>query len=340
MCKHLQLYHKSCQHNGLSKNIICFPDDPDFEPNFSTLEYQELDKYPMPDYCPSCLLESGDFDGILGLHQRWEMLQCDAFNQFGTTEALAYADKVWKIAESDKYNYGEPEYFAAYLSPHGSSRETQAFLLWLLNHLKVSFWHQIVKNHESPSRFRRQLLIQLQNYQIVNYSQHARDVWDPVQAAKDHRGEVFKTMVEHPSITTLSDDEIICVICHESLGVTKPDGLRQSVVKTSCNHLFGEQCLSSWIEDNATCPLCRHPLLTLRDGVDRYLEHVRAVREAIGIPNWLVNLSGLSLAETRRISQESVEADALYLTRRGIPQRVQELSRDAYSYRNFGFLLT
>lgn len=329
----------SCQHNGLSKDIICLPDDPDFEPNFSEIEYQELDKYPMPDYCPSCLLESGDFKGILEPHQRLKMLDCRAFQRYGTTEALAYADKVWKIAEDDKYNYGEPEYFAAFLSPHGSSRETQAFLLWLLNHLKVSFWNQIVKNHESPSRFRRQLLIQLQNYQIANYLQHARDVYNPVEAAKEHRGEVFKNMVEHPSITTLSDDERICVICHEHLWVPNPDDLMESVVKTSCNHLFGERCLSSWIKDNTTCPLCRHPLLTFREGVDRYLEHVRATREAIGIPNWLVKLSGLSLAEIKKISQETVEADALYLDRLGIPRKSQELSRDAYSYRNFGFLL-
>ncbi|PVH80110.1 hypothetical protein DL98DRAFT_588656 [Cadophora sp. DSE1049] len=336
MCRKLQIYHYSCQMNGPYNLFPC--EEPDLSLAPGILLYQELDKYPMPDFCPSCFLEGGLFEGTLGDRQRSAILQCETYKKYATCKALAYSEKVWERADSDPSNMGSPEYFIDHLPPKGSSRATQAFLLWLVSHLKVSFWHQVIEKRESPSLFHRLLLIQLQNYQITNYLQHSGDIHDLHQVAKENRLYILRGMVEHPSITTLSAEDRDCNICRECLGVPNEKGLVESLVKTDCNHLFGDQCLYSWIRDHETCPLCRHPLLTFAEGETLYLEKVKAAREATRMPNWLINLSGHDLAEVKKISEESIIVDTLHLTLQGIPTREQEHDPEAYAYRSFGFL--
>ena len=49
----------------------------------------------------------------------------------------------------------------------------------------------------------------------------------------------------------LINDELKCIIC------TQPF---QSPVTITCKHLFCLSCIDTWFKQNASCPICRHPL--------------------------------------------------------------------------------
>lgn len=45
-----------------------------------------------------------------------------------------------------------------------------------------------------------------------------------------------------------------CTICMDEF---KEDTFAAKVYKTACNHFFHTDCLSEWVKNNATCPVCR-----------------------------------------------------------------------------------
>ncbi|KAI0405185.1 hypothetical protein F4802DRAFT_187211 [Xylaria palmicola] len=56
-----------------------------------------------------------------------------------------------------------------------------------------------------------------------------------------------------------------CPICHDSVGVTNPEGVLESWVHLHCKHKFGSNCIQTWIRESAErdpntmpgCPICR-----------------------------------------------------------------------------------
>ena len=49
----------------------------------------------------------------------------------------------------------------------------------------------------------------------------------------------------------LINDELKCIICTQAF---------QSPVTITCKHSFCFSCIDTWIKQNASCPICRHPL--------------------------------------------------------------------------------
>lgn len=45
-----------------------------------------------------------------------------------------------------------------------------------------------------------------------------------------------------------------CSICIETFD------LGENLVRTPCNHVFHEHCLSRWLDSRDTCPVCRHDI--------------------------------------------------------------------------------
>lgn len=57
-----------------------------------------------------------------------------------------------------------------------------------------------------------------------------------------------------------------CVICMSEM---KPD--KNEIKNTHCNHMFHRACLTSWLINHTTCPLCRGDIMEERE-VARNLE--------------------------------------------------------------------
>ena len=46
-----------------------------------------------------------------------------------------------------------------------------------------------------------------------------------------------------------------CSICFEQLKLEN-----NNIVKTKCDHIFHDECLTEWLKNSQTCPLCRNPV--------------------------------------------------------------------------------
>lgn len=63
----------------------------------------------------------------------------------------------------------------------------------------------------------------------------------------------------------LPDPDVYCIICKDSK-LTLPSG--PGIISTQdknpallpCGHVFGEECLRTWLKTNNTCPICRFKL--------------------------------------------------------------------------------
>lgn len=70
----------------------------------------------------------------------------------------------------------------------------------------------------------------------------------------------FQSLGSAPTKEQLGESGPICVICHEEY--TTP-------VLLTCKHIFCENCVSTWLDRERTCPLCRAPITddpVYRDG--------------------------------------------------------------------------
>lgn len=59
--------------------------------------------------------------------------------------------------------------------------------------------------------------------------------------------ETFNDKLKNYMKTHRVDIDVECAICYEN----------GNMVKTDCDHIYCDKCLSKWIEHNHTCPLCR-----------------------------------------------------------------------------------
>jgi hypothetical protein len=51
----------------------------------------------------------------------------------------------------------------------------------------------------------------------------------------------------------------ICAICFEPLTTASPPtpGAESAVTINKCGHVFGKQCITKWMREHNTCPVCR-----------------------------------------------------------------------------------
>uniref|UniRef100_A0A6C0CZZ8 RING-type E3 ubiquitin transferase n=1 Tax=viral metagenome TaxID=1070528 RepID=A0A6C0CZZ8_9ZZZZ len=74
-----------------------------------------------------------------------------------------------------------------------------------------------------------------------------------------HRKSTLDSVIKSLNCSKCTEDTITCCICQ--LNVDKGDNL----IELPCGHMFhGEGCecpgIKPWLEDNNTCPLCKHEL--------------------------------------------------------------------------------
>ena len=57
------------------------------------------------------------------------------------------------------------------------------------------------------------------------------------------------------SLLSLQDDQRQCTICMQDIGSHESED--QHPVRLPCNHIFGNQCITRWLVEHGTCPICR-----------------------------------------------------------------------------------
>lgn len=90
--------------------------------------------------------------------------------------------------------------------------------------------------------------------------------WDAILEFMDIIPELKDILLEHqsPYMTDIKEFSIpmecetlleVCILKQECPVCMVEDD--ESAVRTSCKHEFHEECLTIWLNDNNTCPLCR-----------------------------------------------------------------------------------
>ncbi|KAL7935246.1 hypothetical protein V8C35DRAFT_278996 [Trichoderma chlorosporum] len=70
-----------------------------------------------------------------------------------------------------------------------------------------------------------------------------------------------RTCLQKVDIQDLPESERTCVICYNDFGVETPEGIHEEPVRlTKCKHIFGDHCLTRWLEESDICPYCRDKL--------------------------------------------------------------------------------
>lgn len=83
------------------------------------------------------------------------------------------------------------------------------------------------------------------------------------EAHKSIRPNLLMTILQSVALDDLVDEDSNCTICLQPL--SHSDGMvRVDIpVKTPCGHIFGTECICTWIKNNTSCPNCRRELLSL-----------------------------------------------------------------------------
>jgi SUMO ligase MMS21 Smc5/6 complex component len=51
-----------------------------------------------------------------------------------------------------------------------------------------------------------------------------------------------------------------CIICYKIINTTRNTTTNTStnkIFKTTCNHIYHNNCIEEWLKKNNTCPICR-----------------------------------------------------------------------------------
>ncbi|KAI9845804.1 MAG: hypothetical protein M1837_004484 [Sclerophora amabilis] len=68
----------------------------------------------------------------------------------------------------------------------------------------------------------------------------------------------FIESLKQVDLTSLEADDRSCSICMEPFGVPEPIKRKiEHPIRLPCNHVFGQNCIKTWLEAHCTCPVCR-----------------------------------------------------------------------------------
>lgn len=74
-----------------------------------------------------------------------------------------------------------------------------------------------------------------------------------------------------------------CYICYEPLN---------NIKELKCHHKFHVTCISRWLENNITCPICREVVVNIRDYFPEYIKELFVDFDNLEILNWKNNYVG------------------------------------------------
>ena len=73
--------------------------------------------------------------------------------------------------------------------------------------------------------------------------------------------EVIQDLTPVPDTSLINPEDRHCTICQEPFQnpgrITRSQSRRELAVRLPCNHVFGNECITRWLEEQDTCPYCR-----------------------------------------------------------------------------------
>lgn len=110
---------------------------------------------------------------------------------------------------------------------------------------------------------------------------------------------------------SLLDIAVVCTICNDTSKDTE-------IIETQCRHQFHKACLSSWLDSNETCPICRHQCskAILNAAVER-----RVVSNPPSEPSYVPSAGAVPKGRMQTRSQGRGTPHSGAMTSRGNPRR-------------------
>ncbi|CZT13781.1 uncharacterized protein RCO7_09112 [Rhynchosporium graminicola] len=317
MCHNIQIHYYACEHSGVSKIIPCDTPSTCGDP---ILEVHNT-PHAFPDFRPDCFLGGNLFVTEVSEDERAEILTSRVYKEFTSKSVLCLAESMLRRAESNLAKEDELYSFENQVTPEEVSASIHRLQNYALNLLGALFWHQVIEEKEAPDKFFRLLIIQVKNYMFALWHQVTVNKLTVRKKARTGRPSYLEAKVLFPSITSLEADERDCAICGDQIGIANADGVTEYLVKTSCGHVFGVQCLSQWILDNESCPYCRGSLLTFDESEVNLKKEANNVRRNTLPPAWLMTLFGITSRSMKRdmVLSRSRGAETLALSKECFP---------------------
>lgn len=88
----------------------------------------------------------------------------------------------------------------------------------------------------------------IQNLLVSLFGENLEDFMKPVTVPTSRDARYYIPVI------TVQDQNVSCTVCLESFPV------KGKAKQLPCGHLFHYDCLMPWLEQNHTCPVCRHDL--------------------------------------------------------------------------------
>jgi len=119
----------------------------------------------------------------------------------------------------------------------------------------------------TPTLAQRMLLVQLSTSIEWEHARREQYLWNWHFDRREPQPEPGKA--QYPlgdvplmpvMLNSLADDKQECPICGEPYGTSEEEILPENPVSlpAPCPHVFGHLCIKEWLNNNNTCPLCRH----------------------------------------------------------------------------------
>ena len=97
--------------------------------------------------------------------------------------------------------------------------------------------------------FEISFILYRKNYISLNYFSF---LWISIQSLIIVLQNVFNLTLIKLDINKKISDDVDCPICYEKIM-----HLENNYYITPCNHVFHEDCLERWMNEQMTCPMCR-----------------------------------------------------------------------------------
>jgi len=90
---------------------------------------------------------------------------------------------------------------------------------------------------------------QVNGLETISFSFYPEE-WGPSGTTNSSRILIIPQAKRKGNWKKVVEKEEDCPICHEKL----------CDIQTECNHLFCEDCITSWFQKTSTCPMCREKI--------------------------------------------------------------------------------